>query len=161
MYKLLLVICMLPIVLQLHSLQADEELAVRMFFQVKQALNRAVHAGAQQVDPEALSEGRYRLDPERAELVMLAYLRENLNLDESLRPMSGSLLRSPVEIVEFEIVEPPANGAPAYRSTSRGDIVRFDRPGVLLTVRVEYPQAYRLLNPIAWEITSAGQLSES
>lgn len=159
MHKLLLLTLMAGIWTMLHALQIEEEMALRTFFEGKRAVNRAAHAAAQQLDSEALSEGIVRIDEEAALASALLYLRVNLRLDESLAPLPGSMLRDPVELAEFRVVNDDAAFPFTYRNAALDYEVTLREPGVILIIRIRYPRGFTVMEPLDWYVKGAAELT--
>lgn len=158
MYKLLLIVLMTGFWITAQALQTDEEMAMLLLDQSKRAVNRAAHAGAQQLDSEALSEGRLRIDPSAAYDYSMAYLRENLQLDETGTPLPNSPLKEPVQILAFEIINDDQQFPYIYRNDTYQYEAVLRRPGVVMIVKVNYPRALSALEPIEWEIKGVSEL---
>lgn len=142
----------------LHALQTDEELAMQSLFQAKHGLNRATHAAAQQTDQEEIAGGVADLDPEAARRTALAYLRGNLQLDESLKPLPGSFLQTPVEIIALDVIGADRSFPYIYQQPLYGYSVTFNRPGVAMLIRLQYPRMYQVMSPVTWIIKSSAEL---
>ncbi|AJY73855.1 hypothetical protein [Paenibacillus beijingensis] len=159
MYKLLFVIVMMTVWLAAHALQTDQELAVQTLFRGKHAVNRAAHAAAQQLDAAELAEGRLIIDESAASAQAARYLQANLQLDGAGNPLPGSFLKERVEVLAFEVV----NGDRAFPYTYRSDLYDYDvtlhKPGVVLIVRLAYPRAFQVMEPIEWEIKGTAELT--
>jgi hypothetical protein len=158
MNKLLLFILLIAFFMSLYALQADEELAMHRLFDVKHALNRATHAAAQQTDPLLLSEGKADLDPVRSRDAALQYLKENLRLDDSLAPLPGTFLQSPVQIFALDVIGADQSFPYLYQQPLYDYTVTLEHPGVVLIARVEYPRMYRMLDPVSWVVKSTSEL---
>ncbi|MGG4035412.1 hypothetical protein ABEV74_17120 [Paenibacillus cisolokensis] len=158
MYKLLLLLLMMGIWLWGGALQIDEEMAVQALFQGKHAVNRAVHAAAQQLDEAALAAGRFRIDEKRAAEEALRYLQANLRLDANGQPLPGSYWRDRVDVLAFEIVNADRTFPYTYRNKQYGYEVTLQRPGVVMIIRLQYPRIFSVLEPIEWEVKGAAEL---
>lgn len=159
MYKILLLGMMSAVWVTLYGLQVDQELAMHMLFQGKHALNRATHAGAQQIDTEKLARGIVSIDPIQAKSEAMRYLRENLRLDPANGiPLPGAYLKHPVELVEWLIVNEHDSFPYTYRNETYNYEVTLQRPGVIMIIRIAYPRIYTVLEPIEWYIKSAAEL---
>jgi len=159
-YKLVLFLLSAAFAMMLHASQLDQEMAVRTLFWAKRALNRAVHAAAQELDPAALSRGVPMLDEEAAERTARAYLQANLRLDGDLSPLGDSFLQSRVEVLAWEVIQGTESFPYTYRNEPLGFAVTLRRPGVIMAIRVEYPRLFRLLGPIRWDLKGAAELVE-
>jgi hypothetical protein len=156
--KLLLYMLLVVFFVSLMALQADEELSMNEFFNVKHALNRATHAAAQQTDGGELSGGIADLDKDKARAVALQYLKANLRLKEDLSPEPGSFLQAPVEIVALDVIGADQSFPYRYEQPSYGYSVTLQHPGVVLLVRLVYPRMYHVLDPVEWVVKSASEL---
>lgn len=158
MYKLLLIIVMMSVWISIHMLQVEEELAVQTLFLGKHAVNRAAHAAAQQLDPEALGNGLVQIAPAAAAETAAQYLQTNLRLDESGMPMPDSFLRHSVQVVVFEIINAEQSFPFTYRNDAYHYEVILQRPGVVLIAHIVYPRAFQLLDAIEWDIKGVAEL---
>jgi hypothetical protein len=158
LYKLLLIMMMMTVWMAVHLMGVEEELAMKTLSQSKRAINRAAHAAAQQLDKEALGNGELRIDPQTAAETAMNYLGGNLLVDGEGVPLNTSILREPIEVLVFDIV----NGDQTFPYVYRNDEHQFEavlrKPGVVLIVKVVYPRAFRVLEPIEWEIRGAAEL---
>jgi len=159
LYKLVLIITMMSVWLTVHTLQIEQEMSMKTLFLAKQAINRSAHAAAQQLDMEALSKGAFRIDEERAGEAAHLYLQSNLKLDSSGMPLAHSFLRHPVKILLFEIINEGASFPYYYRNASYDYNVTLYQPGVVMIVEVQYPRAFRVLEPIMWKIKGTAELT--
>lgn len=159
MYKLVLFLASAVVIMALHAIQIDREASVHVLFRAKDAVNRAAHAAALQLDPFLLSEGVYAIDPLEAERMARFYLQENLKLDAGLQPLPGSFLQSEAEWLVFDVV----NGDRSFPYTYEHETYDFEavlyRPGVVLMVRIEYPRTYAFLPPISWVVKSVAEIT--
>jgi len=158
MDKLLLFVLLAVLHVRLMALQLDEERAMHALFELKHAVNRAVHAAAQQTDPALLARGIRAIDEEKAEARFIDYLRANLRLDGTGRPMPGSPLREPAELVLFDIVNADRTFPYRYRNEQHGLDVTLHGPGVVAVIRAEYPRTYRFIVPIRWTVKGVAEL---
>jgi hypothetical protein len=156
--KLLFGILMTVIWWMLHALQIDEEVAMGTVFDVKQAVNHATHAAAQQLDRDKLELGVLSIEGERATQTAAAYLMDNLSLDSNLHPLPDSFLRDPVELRVFEVLDENLVYPYMYRNETYDYEVKFDRPGVVLIVHVQYPMLFGVLAPIEWDLKGSAEL---
>ncbi|GMK42142.1 hypothetical protein PCCS19_52010 [Paenibacillus sp. CCS19] len=159
MEKLLLFALMAVVWVTAHAQQIDEELAMKALFQAKHAVNRAAHAAAQQLDEEQLAHGNVWIDSERASAAAKTYLMGNLQLDNSLKPIAGSFLHRPVEIVVFKVVNSDEMFPYTYRNMSYNYEVTLWHPGVILIIHLHYPRVFGALEPIDWYVKGAAELS--
>lgn len=158
MDKFLLMVLLLVMQMRLMALQIDEQRAMQMLFEVKRAVNRAAHAAAQQADAELLARGVRAIDEGRAEALFLAYLQANLRLDGDNRPLAGSPLAEPVEIVVFDVINADASFPYQYRNEDHRLEVTLAGPGVVAVIRAAYPRIYRFIEPVAWTVKGAAEL---
>lgn len=158
MNKLLLYMLLAVFFMSLMALQADEELAMQSYFHIKHALNRATHAGAQQLDGTKLAEGIADVDPELARTVTLEYFLSNLRLKPDLTPEPGSFLKEPAEIIALDVVGAGETFPYLYEQPDYGYSVTLFRPGVVLLVKLRYPRMYNVMDPVEWVVKSASEL---
>lgn len=159
MYKLMLILLMMTVWVSMHFLQTDEEMAMKLLYQGKHALNRAAHAASQQLDPAAMAEGVLRIDPDAAESAAAAYLQANLHLDALGNPLPNSPVRERVNVLVFEVINNDRIFPYTYRNDQYDYEVTLQRPGVVLIIHVVYPRAFTLLGPIEWEIKGVSELA--
>lgn len=158
MYKLILFILAGGFIMTVYALQIDEELAMHALFQGKHAVNRAVHAAAQQVDPDKLASGIYSINPSQARQAALAYLRKNLLLDGNNFPLPGTFLRTEIEVLALDVINETETFPFIYSRSEYVYQTVLQKPGVVMIIRLEYPRTYRILEPIVWEIKGAAEL---
>lgn len=158
MAKLVFGILMAVIWWMLHALQMDEELALGTVHEAKRAVNRAVHAAAQQVDRDKLEMGVLSLREEDAETAALAYLRENLRLDAGLRPLPGSFLREPVTVEILAVIGEKETFPYTYRNEAFDYEVTLKRPGVVMIVHVAFPRLFGVLQPVEWDLKGSAEM---
>ncbi|MDB4867256.1 MAG: hypothetical protein JWR03_1589 [Cohnella sp.] len=158
MAKLVFSILMVVIWWMLHALQMDEELALGTVHEAKRAVDRAVHAAAQQVDPKKLELGIPALQQEEAEAAAIAYLRENLRLDAALVPLPGSFLREAVKVEEFAVINDNMLFPFTYRSTRFNYEVTLSHPGVVMIVHVAFPRLFGVLAPVQWDLKGSAEM---
>ncbi|WP_338552803.1 hypothetical protein [Paenibacillus sp. KS-LC4] len=159
MYKLTIIVLMMTMWLMLHVMQTDEEIAMKTLFKGKHALNRAVHAAAQQIDKAALGDGVIRLDPIAAEAAASRYLQGNLQLDEAGKPLGGSLLHEPVTIVAFEVINSEQTFPYQYVNAEFSYEATLSRPGVVMIIKLLNPRVFTVLEPIEWTIRGVSELT--
>ncbi|MUT68632.1 hypothetical protein [Paenibacillus sp. NEAU-GSW1] len=157
MYKLLLLVLMVTVWMILQLQQVNEEVAMKMLFMGKRAVNRAAHAAALQLDREALSEGILRIDEVAAKAAALSYLAANLRLDANGRPLEASPLREPVEVLIFEIINDDHSFPYVYRSDEYNYEATLRSPGVILIVRMEHPGLSSNAESIGWNIKGVAE----
>jgi hypothetical protein len=145
--------------LSMSTLQTDEELAIAALFQAKHSLNYAVHAASLQLDTDKLSQGVYSIDTDAAESTALQYLRDNMRLDGSNRPLAGSFLQAEVDVLVFEVIDELQAYPYIYRNDAYNYEVKLQKPGVVMIIRVEFPRTFTMLGPITWSIKSCSELS--
>lgn len=157
MYKLVLILAMMTVWLTAHTLQIEEELSMKTLFLAKQAINRSAHAAAQQLEKEALGAGILRIDDEQAEQEAWLYLQENLRLDRSGMPLSGSILKDQAKLLVFEIINDDQQFPYTYRNAAYDYSVQLYQPGVVMIVEITYPS--HLMKPIKWQIKGTAELT--
>jgi hypothetical protein len=158
MYKLVLFPIIIVFVFMLYAYQIDQELAMQTLFRSKYAVNRSVHAAAQQTDMNLLVSGTYAIDSDRARDTALEYLQNNLNLDTSNKPLSDSFLQAEVKILEFQVINHDEIFPYAYSREEYDYSVILERPGVVMIVAVQYPRIYNIIRPIEWKVKGASEL---
>jgi hypothetical protein len=159
LYKLFLFIVMSMLNLSMSALQTDEELAIAALFQAKHSLNYAVHAASLQLDADKLAQGVYSIDADAAEGTALQYLRANMRLDGSNRPLAGSFLQAQVVVLVFEVIDELQTYPYTYRNATYNYEVTLSKPGVVMIIRVEFPRTFAMLGPIDWSIKSCSELT--
>ncbi|MCM3631027.1 hypothetical protein M3194_27240 [Paenibacillus glycanilyticus] len=159
MYKLMLIVLMMTVWVSVHFLQTDEEMAMKLLYQGKHALNRAAHAASQQLDPAAMAAGILRIDPSAAEAAAAAYLQANLQLDGQGNPLPNSPVRERVNVLVFEVINDDHSFPYTYRNEQYDFEATLQRPGVVLIIHVVYPRAFTLLEPIEWDIKGISELT--
>jgi hypothetical protein len=158
MAKLVFSVLMIVIWWMLHALQMDEELAMGTVHEAKRAVDRAAHAAAQQIDRQKLELGVLSVQPDMAEDAAVAYLRGNLALDAGLKPISGSFLTDPVQVLVFQILNEDLEYPYTYRNSQYQYEITLDRPGVVLMVHIEYPRLFGVLAPVKWNLIGSAEL---
>ncbi|CAM3379292.1 hypothetical protein [Marinicrinis lubricantis] len=158
MYKMIFYMMLCVVWTMLMALQTDEEAAVQVLFEGKRGVNRAAHAAAQQLDEAKLAQGIVSIDEEEALRVAKQYLQKNLRLDEQLHPLTGTMLEDEVELLLFEVINETYSFPYTYRAPEYNYSVTLQKPGVVMVIGVQYPRAFRLLEPIEWEIKGASEL---
>ncbi|MBD0383715.1 hypothetical protein [Paenibacillus sedimenti] len=158
MYKLLLMILMSVVFMALYALQTDVEVAMHTLFHGKHALNRAVHAAAQQSDQVKLASGIHSIDESKAQAEALRYLQANLRLNSSNDPLPDTFLRSRVVVELFKVVNDKEVFPYTYTNAGYGYSVTLHRPGVIMFIRLEYPRTYSVLQPITWTVKSSAEM---
>ncbi|WP_341279280.1 hypothetical protein [Paenibacillus sp. FSL H8-0537] len=159
MYKLTIIVLMMTMWLMLHVMQTDEEIAMKTLFQGKHALNRAVHAAAQQVDKAALGDGVIRIDPITAEAAASRYLQGNLQLDSAGKPLGSSFLHEPVKVMVFEVINGEHTFPYQYVNAEFSYEATLYRPGVVMIIKVVNPRVFTVLKPIEWTIKGVSELT--
>lgn len=160
MGKIILALLLSVFCMFLFASQLDQQLAMHSLFQTKNALNRAVHAGAQRVDMNKLAQGIRSIDESEATQTIMDYLQANLSLDESLTPKPGSFLQAQIEIVQFEIMNDTEIFPRVYQFPDHAELMEIERPAIALQILVEYPRTFNVMSPIQWEIRSIAELSD-
>ena len=148
MYKMLWIVLFAPLFMLFQAYQIDQEMAVHTLFKAKYSLNYGVHAAAQQVDMEKLSQGVLSIDEEAALETAMSYLRANLQLDEANLPLPGAFLQARVQLLVFEVINEEASFPYTYVNSAYDYTVTLNRPGVISIIQVEYPQIYGVMAPI-------------
>lgn len=158
MYKLLIIPLMLIVWLSLYAGAIDQELAMKSYYKGKHAVNRGAHAAALQLDSLALAEGIFQLDPiqARAEAERMIYL--NLLLDEAGNPTAQSFIRKPVQIVHFDVLDASLSYPYHYKLDSYDFQTTFERPAVIVVIKISYPRIFSINNPVEWNIIGSAQL---
>lgn len=157
MYKLVLFFAWSAFVVIMQAVQFDQQLAVQTLFHTKHALDRAVHAAAQQIDLETYASGNKVIDPDAARHMAHYYLQNNLQLDDALIPYPGSFLKEQVEVLEINVINEAAFPQ-TYVSQDYNYQVTVDAPAVMMIIRVVYPRTFNLFNPIVWEIKGTAEM---
>lgn len=158
MYKLLLILNLCVVCIVMYALQTDEALSLQMYFQSKHSINRAVHAAAQQLDMDKLSQGIFEIDEASAKRVAWMYLRQNLNLDQGLSPLPGSMLTKPAEIVQFQVINEGEIFPYTFYDAKLGYSIVLNNPSVIMIMRLEYPRLYSILPPLTWHIKGVAEI---
>jgi len=158
MNKLLLIVLMLGVWTYIGLQQVEAELAMRTLFEGKRAVNRSVHAAAQQLDREALADGIFRIDEVKAAAAASSYLMNNLKLDHQGMPLEDAFLRERIEVRVYEVINDEYNFPYTYRNEQYQYEVTLRRPGVIMIIHLKYPRAFGVLKPIEWEIKGAAEL---
>lgn len=158
MNKLLLFILLVAFCMSLFALQADEELAMHQYFDLKHGVNRAAHAGAQAVDKEQLAEGKVNLDAAEARETALRYLRVNLRLDEQLVPLPDTFLQGQVSVLALDVIGSEHTFPYRYEQPAYEYSVTLNRPGVVMIIGIRYPRMYNLLKPVNWTVKGSAEL---
>ena len=149
---------MLVIWLMMYSEQLDHELSMKAYYKGKQAVNHAAHAGALQLDEQQLSEGIFAIDPNVAYNKPTQYLYANLRLDESGNPTSHSFLTERVELLHFDVLDASLTYPYQYVLSEFGYSTIFDRPAVVIVIRMKYSRIFSSNNPVEWNIIGSSQL---
>ncbi|NOV04723.1 hypothetical protein [Paenibacillus planticolens] len=158
MYKLLLTVLMSVLIMSMYALQTDQEVAMHTLFYGKHALNRAVHAAAQQSDQAKLAEGIHAIDETKARDAAQQYLQANLRLDAANEPLPGTFLQKGIIVELFKIVNHGEVFPYTYTNSVYGYSVTLNRPGVIMFIRMEYPRTYTVLQPIAWTVKCSAEM---
>ncbi|MFD2115679.1 hypothetical protein ACFSTH_10700 [Paenibacillus yanchengensis] len=159
MYKLVLIIAMMSVWITAHSIQIEQEMALKTVYLAKQAINRAAHAAAQQLDSSALSEGELRIDEEQAKEVAMLYLQRNLHLNSQGEPLPASFLQNPVKLLVFDIVNAEQSFPYHYVNTAYQYEVWLERPAVIIIGNIIYPQMFRTISSIDWTLKGTAQMT--
>jgi hypothetical protein len=158
MYKLLLLILMSVVYMALYALQTDEEVAMHTLFQGKHALNRAVHAAAQQSDQVKLASGIHAVEETRAKAEAMRYLQANLRLNGANDPLPNTFLRTRIVVELFKVINDQEIFPYTYTNAGYGYSVTLNRPGVIMFIRLEFPRTYSVMQPITWTIKASAEM---
>ncbi len=159
MYKLVFIMIMLPIWLYAQILQVEQELSMKAVYLAKQAVNRAVHAAAQQLDEEALADGEIRIDSEAAWQTAKLYLQKNLELDQSFKSLSPSSLLKQIKITVFSVIN-EVKGLPyTYKNEQYAYEVMVKKPAVIMIIEVDYNKAFQLFKEVKWNIKGTAEIT--
>lgn len=159
MHKLLFVLMVGLVASLLQMSQWDQQMAMRSLFTIKQAVNRAAHAAAQQVDDVRLSEGKLVIDPQRARDLAEQYLQWNLKLDTDNRALPDGYFKGQLHILDMQIIGEEAQFPYVYGSDEWDYEVTLRRPGVILIVELAYPRMFALMQPLTWQVKGAAELN--
>ncbi len=149
---------MLVVWLTMYAQQLDQELAMKVYYKGKYAVNRATHAAAQQLDKHRLAEGQLFIDEERAIIMAKQYLYQNLLLDENGVPTPQSFLQSPLHIVLFEIINADQQFPYLYDNSQYGIRLQLEQPAVIIVVALKYPSIFLHNDPVEWYVAGSSQL---
>ncbi|CAI6080305.1 hypothetical protein [Cohnella sp. JJ-181] len=158
MHKLLFSLLMIVVWWMLHAMQLEEETALGTLHEGKRAVDRAVHAAAQQLDRTKLEEGTLSIDPTAARAAARAYLAANLRLDPDLSPLEGEWLETAPEIVEFAIINEQFAFPYTYRNADYDYEVTLLRPGIVMIVHLACPRVFGMIDPIEWDLKGSAEL---
>jgi hypothetical protein len=158
LYKLVLFMLLAMLQLWMLTLQLEEELSMHMLFELKHGVNRAAHAASVQIDEHLLAEGIRSIEEVRAREMGLLVLRENLRLNEAGEPLAGSLLREPIELLAFEVINSDEVFPYRYVNKEHDYEVILQNPGVIFIIRAEYPRLFRVIEPIVWTVKGTSEL---
>ncbi len=98
---------------------------------IKYKLNFACRAAAAQVDENKLAGSEIALDETRATIFFYETLRINLNLDQSLRPKSSSIISGPIVVDYLKVVD--SSDLPFFYDYG-GLAGSLDRPGFIAII---------------------------
>lgn len=158
MYKLLLIMLLLGVWVLAQAEQVQQEMAIQTFFVGKQAVNRSVHAAAQQIDEASLADGSLYIDERAALAVARRYLQEHLQLGDGFEPLPGSRLEERVELTVFEVINGNRQFPYTYRHAETGYEVTLQRPGVVMIIQLAFPPVLAQSEPIVWQIKGTAEL---
>ncbi|WP_150265734.1 hypothetical protein [Paenibacillus tepidiphilus] len=108
---------------------------------LKDAGNIAVHDASQELNGNALSQGRLLIDYTEAYATFHKSLRLNMGLDESLTPLPGSRFHEQVRIIKFEVVD-ESTGVSfpfLYEDPAYGITKYLQGPAVIAVIETEHP----------------------
>lgn len=148
---------MLVVSLMMYAEQLDHELSMKAYYKGKQAVNRATHAGALQLDENLLADGIFTIQPELAAEIAVNYLYANLRLDQDGNPTAQSFLREPIQLVHFKVLDASLDYPYAYTLPQYGYTTIFDRPAVVMVIKMKVPSIFST-NPVEWNIIGSSQL---
>jgi hypothetical protein len=143
----------------MQGMQIDEEMSMATFYQAKHAVNRAVHAGAQQIDPTKLGDGTLSIDKSRANSAAREYLNSNLALDSSGKPLANSFWKQKPEIKVLEVINDDHAFPYTYRNSAYDYEVTLDNPGVVMILEITYPRTFNILDDMKWQVKGAAELN--
>ncbi|MFD2672524.1 hypothetical protein [Marinicrinis sediminis] len=158
MYKIILYVTLCVVCVLMGALQVDEEMAVRVLFESKHAVNRAAHAAAQQVNEDKLLAGVLSIDEQKADEVLKQYLFQNLRVGTDGEPLQTSYLDQKVEILLFEVVNESYSFPYTYQAPQYNFEVTLSKPGVVVVAEVSYPRTFQVLDPITWQIKGSSEM---
>ncbi|MCR8657058.1 hypothetical protein [Paenibacillus endoradicis] len=155
---MLIIPLLLVIWLMMYTEQLDHELSMKAYYKGKQAVNRGAHAGTLQLDELQLSEGIFAIDPVMAYQMATEYMYANLRLDRNGNPTPQSFLKERVELLHFEVLDPSLTYPYEYSLSKYGYSTTFNRPAVVIVIRMKYPRIFSSNNPVEWNIIGSSQL---
>lgn len=132
---------------------------------IKEALNRSIKAAALQIDTEISDSGGNNLAGMGIFLVndTDAYptfediLKANIGLDDNLSPLDVSVLRTPISVLEFEILNDYENMPYEYHSPTLNDDYLVQNPGVFAVCSFEV-QSYFIKKQITFGKLASAEL---
>jgi len=158
MHKLVFAVLMIVVWWMLQALQMDEEVAIGTLHEGKRAVDRAVHAAAQQTDRAKLELGILSIEPAQARAVADLYLQQNLRLNTDFSPRDDAFLRESVQIEVFEVINETETFPYTYRNARYDYEVTLDRPGVVMIAHLKYPRTFGVLAPVEWDLKGAAEM---
>jgi len=158
LYKLLLIPLMLVVSLTMYAQQIDQELAMKVYYKGKYAVNRATHAAVQQLDSFRLADGELFIDEDRAFDMAKQYLYANLLFDANGQPTAQSFIQSPIRILLFEVVNADQTFPYQYENPQYGIRLSLHKPAVVLVVALDYSGIFLRNDPVKWNIVGSSQL---
>lgn len=82
----------------------------------------------------------------------------NLLLDEAGNPTAQSFIRKPVQIVHFDVLDASLSYPYHYKLDSYDFQTTFERPAVIVVIKISYPRIFSINNPVEWNIIGSAQL---
>lgn len=133
--------------------------------QIKSSLNLAVKASAMQIDTEKAdadgnnlaAEGIFVIDEVEAEEALKQIIRQNLMLNEDFSPSESSILKKPLKILEFEVLNDFENMPYEHASPTLGQDYLISHPGVFVVCSFEV-QSYFMQKEVTFAKLSAAEL---
>ncbi|MBB6731866.1 hypothetical protein [Cohnella zeiphila] len=158
MHKLVFAALMIVVWWMLQALQMDEEAAMGTLHEGKRAIDRAVHAAAQQTDRAKLELGILSIDKALARAAADEYLQANLRLKTDNTPRDDAFLRESVEVEVFEVIDETETFPYVYRNPRYDYEVTLNRPGVVMIAHLKYPRAFNVLDPVEWDLKGSAEM---
>lgn len=131
---------------------------MKAYYQGKQAVNRAAHAGALQVDKEKLAEGIFAINAHLAKEQAIQYLQRNLGFDITGAPSQDRTLVEELHIVHFEVLDETNQYPLQYELPEYSYRTTLYRPAVVIVVNMKAKRIFSSHNPVEWNIIGSSQL---
>lgn len=133
--------------------------------QVKEALNRAVKASALQIDTDAVDNngdnfaamGIFIINENHAKTAFDGVIMENIGLDENFNPEPVSVLKKPLSILEFAVLNDYQNMPYEYFSPTLNQKYLIKNPGVFSVCSFEI-QSYFIKKQIIFGKLASAEL---